>query len=205
MNIEKSTKTSRNYKKYLSHEKNISFLCDTSIFFLTSSLSTIVFVFFKFENLIDTLKFILCFLAIVILSIVLCCYIANKFYFNAKNTKLYELTMFKSFCHYYYPHNTILAEQDNYEDQMSKLFWLFKNTYNSSQYNSKITDILLDLDNKIQTLIDEDNKVNGFGYVITRACYDVIIEEISKAEQKIIEIKNNKKNEMINHFRSVIK
>ena len=41
--------------------------------------------------------------------------------------------------------------------------------------------------------------------MITRACYDVIIEEISKAEQKIIEIKNNKKNEMINHFRSVIK
>ena len=200
-----STKTIRNYKKYLSYENNILFLCAIFIFLLSITLSIIVVDFFKFKNLIDTLKFILCFLAIVILSIVLCCYITNKFYFNAKNTKLYELTMFKSFCHYYYPHNTIIAEQDNYEDQMSNLFWLFENTYNSSQYNSKITDILLDLDNKIQNLIDEDNKVNGFGYVVTKACYDIIIEEIIKAKQKIIEIKNNKKNEMHNHFRNVIK
>jgi len=62
----------------------------------------------------------------------------------------------------------------------------------------------LDLDNKIQLLINEDNKINGFGYVVSKECYDVIIEEINEAEQEINEITKLKRLETTNHFRSIV-
>ena len=40
--------------------------------------------------------------------------------------------------------------------------------------------------------------------MVTKACYDVIIEEIKKAEQEINEIKKLKSLEMTNHFRRII-
>lgn len=62
----------------------------------------------------------------------------------------------------------------------------------------------MDLDNKIQLLINEDNKINGFGYVVSKECYDVIIEEINEAEQEINEITKLKRLETTNHFRSIV-
>lgn len=85
---------------------------------------------------------------------------------------------------------------------MCKL-WRFFNLYNQSS-NPKINNIILDLDKKIKLLIDEDNKINGFGYIVSRTCYDVIIEEINKTEQEINEIKKLKSLEMTNHFRNII-
>ena len=62
----------------------------------------------------------------------------------------------------------------------------------------------MDLDNKIQLLINEDNKINGFGYVVSKECYDVIIEEINEADQEINEITKLKRLETTNHFRSIV-
>ena len=103
--------------------------------------------------------------------------------------------MLESFYHYYYP-NRATAIQDKNVDKISKLFFWGS--------NSQIADILLDLDKKIQLLIDEDNRINGFGYVVTRNCYDVIIEKINEAEEKIKKIKDKKNDEMINHFRNIV-
>lgn len=46
--------------------------------------------------------------------------------------------------------------------------------------------------------------IEGFGYVVTRNCYDIIIEKINEAEDKIKKIKDKKNDEMINHFRNIV-
>lgn len=204
MDIDKSTKTIRNYKRHVLNKANqelyFLFFC-----FLLLCLFTFLKCMFIGEvisnttskpNLYEFLK-IMSFISLFVLVNV----ILTKFFLKTISKycihidNLYANTMLESFYHYYYP-NRATAIQDKNVDKISKLFFWGS--------NSQIADILLDLDKKIQLLIDEDNRINGFGYVVTRNCYDIIIEKINEAEDKIKKIKDKKNDEMINHFRNIV-
>lgn len=205
MDINQLTKTIRNYKKSLDMEVRIEKIAVISsiIILLIWMGIAIIFPSIYKDNVFMVLIILLSmFLSALVIQIICpktivkkinksCVYIDN----------LYAKTMLESFLHYY-PDNKIDACQPKYMDKISKL--LTNIPFNNSQYSSEIINMLLVLDNKIQLLIDEDNKVNGFGYVVSKVCYDVIIEKINKTESKILEIKNQKKNEMTNHFRNIV-
>ena len=190
--MNKSLETIKNYEKYFLYRGWWGLIsCLSSIFAALLIYFNIINIYFKFPPSVSWLIPIF-FVAIFFVSCVL--YKLNKTYYSVNG--LYAKTILKSFLHY---SNTGFISKNQC---MRKLWWFF-NLYNQSS-NPKINNIILDLDNKIKLLIDEDNKINGFGYVVTKACYDVIIEEIKKAEQEINEIKKLKSLEMTNHFRRII-
>ena len=166
-------------------------ICLSSIFAALLIYFNIINIYFKFPPSVSW-SIPIFFVVIFLLSCTL--YKLNKTYYSVNG--LYAKTILKSFL--YYSDTGFISEDQN----MCKL-WRFFNLYNQSS-NPKINNIILDLDKKIKLLIDEDNKINGFGYMVSRTCYDVIIEEINKTEQEINEIKKLKSLEMTNHFRNII-
>lgn len=183
------TKTIMDYETYISNKEFVLVITIPSV------LLTIVYLaFLNYWELLGVNHWILLIFLVVMFVLSFVLKQMNEININVNN--LYTKTILKSFS--YYTDNANFAN-DKYVRKMS---WVFK-LYNQSS-NPKINHIILNLDNKIKLLIDEDNKINGFGYVATKACYDVIIEEINKAEQEINEIKNLKSLEITNHFRSVI-
>ena len=184
--MNKSLETINNYESYLCYKNIIGFVMLSSLIIIVFLIWLIIF-FQEKQISLELLIFVFIFLTSCVF------YKLNKVYYSVSG--LYPQTILKSFLHY--TDAVFLADQ--YICKLSRFFKL----YNQSS-NSKINHILSDLDNKIQLLIDEDNKINGFGYVVSKECYDVIIEEINEAEQEINEITKLKRLETTNHFRSIV-
>lgn len=185
--MNKSLETINNYESYLCYKNMIGFVMLASLIIIAFLIWLIIF-FQETQISLEWLIFVFIFLTSCVF------YKLNKVYYSVDS--LYTKTILKSFLHY---SDTDFVSGNSDICKLSRFFKL----YNQSS-NPKINNIILDLDNKIRLLIDEDNKINGFGYVVTKACYDVIIEEIKKSEQEINEIKKLKSLEMTNHFRRII-
>lgn len=188
VNMNKSLETIKNYENYLSHKSGIGLLMYGS--FMLTAMPIYILISISKSPVIDN-WLILIFLVVFLILWIL--YKLNKTYYSVDG--LYPQTILKSFLHY----TDAVFLTDQYICKLSRFFKL----YNQSS-NSKINNIILDLDNKIQLLINEDNKINGFGYVVSKECYDVIIEEINEADQEINEITKLKRLETTNHFRSIV-